>query len=407
MANILKVVDLARDLERDGVDTLTGFVRVIGTVRELEVETEESPVSEAGDDVVRLLTIHKSKGLEFPVVILAGGGLDVDASVPSLVADRLAGQVAFRLGGKALGLETRNWTSVRPQEEQRLRAEEMRLLYVAATRAQDCLVLPRLPEGRQGSFLGALAAPEGFVFDTSSLDAAPRAPRAFRLDVRLPATGTAVGQVPHAWEGPAARRLSAEASAIRSVSAIRRVRATPVAAGLDRTSPGGATLGSVVHHALRRTNLREPEDAVRVADVLARAAGLAEDQRALARRLVRRALTLPSLRRAAAAEASYREMPFAVRWKEVLVEGVIDLAFIEDDALVVVDFKTDRTEAGGPSAATVAKYRPQAVLYAFGLQRTMALPVREVWLSFLRSGSEECVRADWDAEAAELVAGAV
>ena len=99
-------------------------------------------------------------------------------------------------------------------------------------------------------------------------------------------------------------------------------------------------------------------------------------------------------------------MPFSVRWKQTLIEGVVDLAFVEDEGVVVVDFKTDRIEGGVPSAAQLAAYRPQAVVYAFGVERTTGLPVREMWLSFLRSGTEARVRGDWEAEVETLIAAA-
>ncbi len=403
VANLLKLVDLARDLEAEGVTTLTAFVRVLSTLQSLEIETEESPVNEPGDDVVRLLTIHKAKGLEFPVVILADGGLDVDAMVSPLVVDRVGGEVAFRLGGAALGLETGNWAAVRMREERRIRAEEMRLLYVAATRAEDYLIVPRHPAEKRGTFLGALAAADDGVFDTTSLDIAQRPLRPFRVDLRRLESGPHAQDAPRVWEEIVAARRRASRPPVFSVSTIQRMGAECPSPAFGNGVAGGAALGTVVHQALRRADFSQADEAARIADSVARAAALAEEQRVLAVRLVESAMALPSVRRAAAASASYREMPFAVKWEETIVEGAVDLAFVEDDALVIVDFKSDAVEAGAPLAAKLAAYRPQAVLYAFGLQRTTGIPVKEVWLSFLRPGLEQCIRADWEAEAVALL----
>ena len=70
MANLLKALELARQLETAGVRSLRAFVRRLRDTVLGGIEEEPSPASEESENVVRILTMHKAKGLEFPVVVL-------------------------------------------------------------------------------------------------------------------------------------------------------------------------------------------------------------------------------------------------------------------------------------------------------------------------------------------------
>ena len=91
---------------------------------------------------MRLLTVHKAKGLEFPVVILANL-VQTKRHSSRIIVERGV-RVAFKLGL----LETSDHGALAEAEKERDAAETVRLLYVAATRAGDMLVVPRMPEGK-------------------------------------------------------------------------------------------------------------------------------------------------------------------------------------------------------------------------------------------------------------------
>ncbi|MDR0519401.1 MAG: helicase-exonuclease AddAB subunit AddA [Clostridiales Family XIII bacterium] len=123
---------------------LFGFIRYIESVEDKKLPIPQAKLVTEGDDVVRVMTIHKSKGLEYPLVIVAGLGRKFPASGRG---ERLS---LHRECGLALTLETpekHTWRKTlgaiaiasRTAEEER--AEYMRVLYVAMTRAQDRLVL--------------------------------------------------------------------------------------------------------------------------------------------------------------------------------------------------------------------------------------------------------------------------
>jgi ATP-dependent helicase/nuclease subunit A len=146
LANIAHVGDLARRYETDGGLSFRGFIDELRAQAE-NGEAAEAPILEEGSDGVRLMTVHKAKGLEFPVVILADMTARLRASVASRYLDAERRICAIRLGGCAPAdlLEHENEELLRDE------AEGMRVAYVAATRARDLLVVPAVgDEEREG-----------------------------------------------------------------------------------------------------------------------------------------------------------------------------------------------------------------------------------------------------------------
>ncbi len=141
LANLRKLLDLAREYDAAGGFSLTDFA---GSLAEAVHEEAKEPLAAThpeSSDVVRLMTIHQSKGLEFPVVFV----VDIDRkSRPS----RYEAKIDPELGplvriGKRFGEETENlgMKVLAHREAKEDAAESLRLLYVALTRAADVLVL--------------------------------------------------------------------------------------------------------------------------------------------------------------------------------------------------------------------------------------------------------------------------
>jgi ATP-dependent exoDNAse (exonuclease V) beta subunit len=142
LANVLHVAELARQYEADGGISFRGFVEELREAAERS-EAAEAPVLEEGSDGVRLMTVHKAKGLEFPVVVLADLTCRINRTTAARALDPEAGLAAVRLVGCApLELLERQ-----PIEVSRDRAEGVRLAYVAATRARDLLVVSAVGDG--------------------------------------------------------------------------------------------------------------------------------------------------------------------------------------------------------------------------------------------------------------------
>jgi ATP-dependent exoDNAse (exonuclease V) beta subunit len=140
LANVLHVAELARQYERDGGMSFRGFVEQLH-VEASARQSPEAPILEEGSDGVRLMTVHKAKGLEFPVVILADITCRLAPNEPGRYLDPARALCAQRLGGWA-GWSPKDLNDHRDEEIGRERAEGQRVTYVAATRARDLLVVP-------------------------------------------------------------------------------------------------------------------------------------------------------------------------------------------------------------------------------------------------------------------------
>jgi ATP-dependent exoDNAse (exonuclease V) beta subunit len=141
--------------------------------------------------------------------------------------------------------------------------------------------------------------------------------------------------------------------------------------------PGGRRFGTLVHNVLRDVALDATGEAIaRMVRLNARATGATEQESEAARASVEAALAHPLMAAARRAEHCYREYPVTLRLDgDRVVDGVIDLAFIEDGRWTVVDFKTD-----ADLAEARAQYQRQLQWYAFAMTAMTGMPARAVLL---------------------------
>jgi len=137
LANVLHVAEMARAYEESGGISFRGFVERLREEAE-GGEAPEAPILEEGSDGVRIMTVHKAKGLEFPVVILA----DVTAKLTHLHASRYIAPEQGLCAVQIAGWSPVDLLEHDEEELARDKAEGVRVAYVAATRARDLLVVP-------------------------------------------------------------------------------------------------------------------------------------------------------------------------------------------------------------------------------------------------------------------------
>lgn len=136
------VIARARAFTATGRHSLRAFLDWIDGLDRAEVREVESAASEPDEDAVRILTIHGAKGLEFPIVLLAGlgstasGGNSAVEVLPN--RDSMRPTLACRVGTL---WRTADFEAAAAREKELAEAEAIRLLYVATTRARDHLVL--------------------------------------------------------------------------------------------------------------------------------------------------------------------------------------------------------------------------------------------------------------------------
>lgn len=468
--NLIAFSALAEGYEENGYRGLFSFVLYIRRLR--ENNGLPKPASSAGG--VRIMSIHKSKGLEFPVVILSDlakrfSNMDFTASV--LVHPR------YGLGPECVDTARRIHypTAAKQALDRTLRretkAEELRILYVAMTRAKEKLIMvhtqanpskrvselltaascPALPESvddckcmGEWIMLPLLCRPEaeplreltGFDCPAPCLDGGTpwdvfvhrRVEDAGKLwqtagaeDAPETDEGFAPDETVLTWEYPYAEaaELSAKLTATQlkgreaDAEIAEHAKLPPRLRGLKRPlfisgrdELSGAERGTAIHLVLEHLDLyggdseaavREQVNAMRLRRLLTENQAKAVDAQSIARFL--RSPIAQRIRKSKRVEREYRfsilrsardYIECASGDDAVLLQGVVDLFFEENGALVVVDFKTDRiTEA--ETAARAAYYAPQLETYASALERIMEMPVCERLLYFFATG--ECVPA--------------
>lgn len=427
LANVLRMLDLARRFESQGATSFRAFVQRLEDDAAAG-EAAEAPVVEEGTEGVRVMTVHRAKGLEFPVVILCEPSAPPTWSQPSrfvnsednLWAEPLAGCLPSEL------IEHRDEALARDQEE------AVRLAYVAATRARDLLVVPAVGDEPVDGWLEVLrpaiypplmrcrqpaTAPGVPPFQGDSVLERPASarfepsaniapglhqpmagthqlvwwdPATLALDVEHDVglrqqrilvadekrVATQAGVDAHAaWRQKRQAALDLGGVMSRPSEAVTRWSHTQPAdrapeVTLDKTvvdrdgRPRGKRFGTLVHAALATVAYDCDHATARSsAELHARLLGASADEVTAAADAVMAALAHPLLRRAAAATRACREYPIVCTLADgSLLEGSIDLAFLEDDVWTVVDFKTD-AELGERLTA----YRHQVGLYARAL----------------------------------------
>jgi ATP-dependent exoDNAse (exonuclease V) beta subunit len=418
VAQFRALSDLAERHEREEQGAFRSLVERLDTVKESELAEEQLEA-----DGIRILTAHSAKGLEFPVVVLADPTYRPRPRDKRIERDH--GRAQFKLAGLSpLGLH---------DEDPDALGEAMRLAYVAATRARDCLVVCVHGNPDAETWVGPV--------QTAVLDCGPgRAPEPSRLADQLARTGasTVLGDVDpqrlkldvragaYPGEGyrvewtparpflprPEDQRLLRRVDALEEGGAaqsgreaytawvhhrqarlrkgarpsLRLVRASqadlapPTRVGpvelqrveRSRSRPSGRRFGQLVHEVLRAG----PEaDVAVVVDRAGRQLGATPDEIQSAAAAVQAAAQHPVLAAAAASDTVHREFPVTLETDEGwLLDGVIDLLYREAEGWVVVDYKTHLVE---PSVDDV---RAQLQWYLYAVDRTLGGTSRGVVL---------------------------
>ena len=141
-ANLLKIVELCKNQEEFEPLTLRDFIEIVEGYKFREIRESEAPVESEEDDVVKLITTHSAKGLEFPVVIVAD--VDRDNIRPSdyFVYSRNHG-LSFKILNPSTNEEERplSYERINDESKEKELRESRRLLFVAMTRAQEHLII--------------------------------------------------------------------------------------------------------------------------------------------------------------------------------------------------------------------------------------------------------------------------
>ena len=415
-ANLQTLILRAAEFAEAEGDTLRPFVQWLSQRQTQDLSEAESPTSEVAGDVVRIMTIHQAKGLEYPIVILpklaAGNRQDQTKVIVNRTSDPETGEprntLDIQIGRVGAGVRTPGFDKER--EKKFTDAEERRILYVAATRAKDWLILPKFIAKRNSadsfySILEDAGAWDGTsgasIFPVTAFDAfSPEPPEPLEVDHRSlneqwrerRDVAIAAGAINFTAETPSSKH--GDLAKIQ-----REDRAGEDDDPDDETRSGNLAVnsrdyalrfGTAVHRCIELAGLDAPENAEPLAR---RIAEIEEVDPVSLDTHVANAFRSELLQRAAKADQHFLEMPL-VSAREVdghteITEGIADLAFHEDAGWVIVDFKSDLAH----DAARDGQYSGQVRDYARML-RDCGETVSEAWLLYTRDGAQVRVALD-------------
>jgi ATP-dependent exoDNAse (exonuclease V) beta subunit len=411
LANLNKLVRTLRSLQQEA--TFSEVVETVAGMDEEGIAESESRIMEEHSDAVRILSIHRAKGLDFPIVIVAGLGIHRRVRYAEYLADPHGSKTfGLSMGSKESGLQTIGWEDLTESEKAKEEAELIRLLYVSLTRARDHLILCTHTKGKwiadgerweakfEGTRLEPLAdflqeltrrenAPVRFI-DAETLPPAPPPPVAFEevperdlraaLAVQYDELRRLLAETPHARGRQAASSEAGQKEGKEADFDIARDRA--------------ARIGTAFHEAMEAIGLDAEDDA----EDLAREAGSRQrlDEAGIesVAEMMNQSLKSPMMERMRRARGTggrvWRELPYIrplAGDRAEIEEGKIDLLFEEEGGWVLIDYKTDRLRGDVADTALFfqEKYGGQISAYAAALQ-ALGVRLKSAYLLLARTG---------------------
>ena len=401
------VVAQARLLASSGQTTLRELCDWLESRQREQYYDAESAVPDVDEDAVRFMTVHGSKGLEFPIVLLTGLSTATSRVGPQSV------DLVPNYRTNVLDIRCGEFTTVgydRDTEKSMYEAEQKRLLYVATTRARDHLVLS-LYHGKDDCHALRIV---------KRLATRPELSRQLVVD---PSAGDplAAGQVVpdpalRAGEAAAAEQRAAElafqsyrAGRIERFGSQRLIAPsslthTPAASAGQSPDPeqpdappepdpndtirrlrkgrGASALGRAVHAVLQVIDLASLDNLPSLAESAARDEQIPELVEIVGQNVQNAAASDP-VQRAVLNGRFWREVPIGIVQADgAILEGAIDLLYEQPDgSLGVVDYKTDQTTESQVESRAEG-YRLQAEAYASVVSETTGRPVTSLEFVF-------------------------
>lgn len=437
ISNLRMLVEKAATFEESNYTGLYGFLSYIDAMKKNNLSMGEAKTIGENEDVVRIMTVHKSKGLEFPVVILAGAGRTIRfrGSGSSMEMHKDCG-IGLPLVNREEGWHKKTLLQrvIEGKKAAEELEEEVRILYVALTRAIDRLEivgtvkdLDSLDEEQAGkrSFLDMVYAPLKLTGEEICVEHLASEEGADELQE----TGTSRRH--SAKDLMQQFQRTAQRAAAYQLTAEEQSRMEQIAAGLSYQYPysdavkvkskysvtelaGGSTVssdeillqkpeftrehegltaaqrGSAMHLVMEHLDfakalehggsyIRETVEKLRSTEALS-------EQEAKAIRIdqIQGFFAAPTGRRAAQARTLQKEREFIlqkdVSGTQAIVQGIIDCFFEEEDGMVIIDYKNSYVGSEAEEEDLRQRYGEQLALYKEALEASWGRPVKETWL---------------------------
>ncbi|MCO6044896.1 UvrD-helicase domain-containing protein [Aeoliella sp. ICT_H6.2] len=440
LANVYKLMEQARAAVASGVGSLSDFVTQLAEFTTATPKEALATTSPGNANVVRLMTVHKSKGLEFPVVVVPDLNRKANAGGDQVAYNERLGPL---VGTSGLSDDSRSATTglklFQHVDRQDDAAETDRLFYVACTRAADYLMLSSAIEDIEqpkGPWLKRLS--EVFELETGdlidpSIASEDKRPRVAASLTKAPAarpfsSGSSVDwlkivekakrQKPNPAIEHSAQRLAVSPTARRRYS-VTRLSGQIIPSGAEwwrddeveadeiaTTDYDPLGFGTLVHAVLERCDLSEPSTIAQWSQLLAPHHDVlhVDTVATMATDMVERFATTSRASELAGAPEVHHEVEFTLTWPlgstnadDRYLQGYLDCLYqAADGAWRVLDYKTNQVSAAGVEELAT-KYELQMLVYGLAVEQTWGKSPTELVLHFLRPGVEYAFK--WNAAA--------
>jgi len=470
-ANLAILLDRAKEFQKISFKGLFNFINFVEKLKSSSNDLGVAKILGENDNVVRIMSIHKSKGLEFPAVIIAGMGKQFNLRDCS---EAIVFHKDLGFGPKYVNAALRTYsdtiakTAIKNKVKMENLAEEMRILYVACTRAKDklimvgsardlagtaekwtnvispytlgkgqnyldwvCPVLMRHKDARALRELAEVTWEVGNIMEDDSKWIVEVIDRShinleegkkkinnqfknllqnYKFHTTPQNKEFIANRLDWRYEHEFATKIPSKVS----VSEIKNLQGKDLESMATRSFPAlvkrpgfmegkkkftGAEIGTITHFVLRHLSLTKvnslEEIEKQLKEMVAKELLKAEEVAAVDVEKLFKFFTSNLGKRILSAEKVYREVPFILVRKaceiieglddcheELLIQGVIDLYFIEGDELVLVDYKTDHISSDNRDEV-IAKYQVQVELYKEALEKIKGRRVKESYLFLL------------------------
>jgi len=435
-ANLRALVDKTLKYSQMRHDGLYGFIQYAEMLRKRDVQVGQARLVSEGDNVVRIMTIHKSKGLEFPVVILAGLGkrfaVNREKSDVRMHKD-IGVTLPFYTPRERTAYKTILQNIIEGKNKKESMEEEARILYVALTRAKDKLFLVgttndadkliakhKFDDGSSASsyldMIMPVALAKGLRCEIyTRAGVVMKKIERLNLKDNLKKRLTGVYKLPQdeaineiinkrlSYEYPNKKALSSKSKySVSELGVSKAIEFRSKAAAVPVFLQGkkkltGAEIGTAIHVVMERMDFRKAYELFSQSDEV----GYAYIE-ALIAELKEKVILLPELAEAidlkrvamfvksdigvriAKADKVYKEASFNVIKEidgiESIVQGVIDCYFEEDGEYVLVDFKSNYVADSQSLGELKEVYATQIELYSEALEVASGVKVKEKYL---------------------------
>lgn len=399
-SNVKLLINYAHRFSENGIKGLYDFLTYMETITRSDIRMAQAQSAAATENAVKIMTIHGSKGLEFPVCIVANVASDYkfrhSGKIIADIDEGIGMQVVEHK--KHLVVSSYLFKFIKEMTVAQELSEQMRLLYVAATRAREKLIFTAPVSGNREYrvhlqwLLESRGVREGLIHTVNLTDYSPRF-----CGKASEKTGKAVEIKPfstyeHIRYSRIPSKVTATQVGVKSVddfaekkSGVDRFLKIPEFAKSGETGKlSGKKKGDAYHKAMELMDFKG--DSSQLDLLLNKGKLTAPERNCINNSEIEAFLGSDLCRRINESSEMHKEFPIFCEYsgddipddeEKPFVQGIADLFFIEDGEIVLVDYKTN---ANTSPEVLREEYEGQLEIYSKALQQMTGLKVKERWL---------------------------